>query len=73
MTPQDPPRLFNGGSRQAQFDSSGTPLVADERGFMNAVFGWMAGGLAITGAVAWYFATSGAISMLFNPMGTSLP
>ena len=69
MTPQDPPRLFNGGSRQAQFDSSGTPLVADERGFMNAVFGWMAGGLAITGAVAWYFATSGAISMLFNPMG----
>ena len=36
---------------------------------MNAVFGWMALGLAITGAVAWYFATSGAISMLFNPMG----
>ena len=68
MTPQDPPRLFNGGQRPTDFAGS-APLVADERGFMNAVFGWMALGLAITGAVAWYFASSGAISKLFNPMG----
>lgn len=36
---------------------------------MNAVFGWMAIGLSITGAVAWYFASSGAIALLFNETG----
>ena len=36
---------------------------------MNAVFGWMAIGLSITGAVAWYFASSGAIALLFNEAG----
>ena len=68
MTPQDPPRLFNGGQPSSDF-SGAAPIVADERGFMNAVFGWMAAGLSITGAVAWYFATSGAIALLFSPAG----
>ena len=68
MTPQDPPRLFNGGQRPADFAGS-APIVTDERGFMNAVFGWMAAGLSITGAVAWYFATSGAIMLLFSETG----
>ena len=45
------------------------PIVSDERAFMNGVFGWMAGGLAITAAMAWYFASSGAITMLYNEMG----
>ena len=68
MTPQDPPRLFNGGQRPTDFAGS-APIVTDERGFMNAVFGWMAAGLSITGAVAWYFATSGAVMLLFNETG----
>ena len=69
MSSQDPPRIFNGGQRATDIPSGGMPIVADERSFMNAVFGWMAGGLAITGAMAWYFATSGAIALLFNEMG----
>ena len=68
MTPQDPPRPFNGGQRPTDFAGS-APIVTDERGFMNAVFGWMAAGLSITGAVAWYFATSGAIMLLFSETG----
>lgn len=36
---------------------------------MNGVFGWMAGGLAITAAMAWFFASSGAITLLYNEMG----
>lgn len=68
MTPQDPPRLFNSGQPSSDF-AGAAPIVADERGFMNAVFGWMAAGLSITGAVAWYFATSGAIALLFSPVG----
>jgi FtsH-binding integral membrane protein len=43
--------------------------MADERAFMNGVYGWMAGGLAITAAMAWYFASSGAITMLYNQTG----
>ena len=68
MTPQDPPRLFEGGQSPADFART-APVVADERGFMNTVFGWMAIGLSITGAVAWYFASSGAIALLFNEAG----
>jgi FtsH-binding integral membrane protein len=68
MSIQDPPRLF-GGNNTSEFTSGGMPIVADERGFMNAVFGWMAAGLAITGATAWYFASSGAIRMLFSETG----
>jgi FtsH-binding integral membrane protein len=69
MSSQDPPRIFNGAQRASDFSSGSMPIVADERGFMNAVFGWMAGGLAITGGMAWYFASSGAISLLYNTTG----
>ena len=68
MSNQDPPRIF-GGNNSSDFSSAGVPVIADERAFMNAVFGWMAGGLAITGAMAWYFATSGAIMLLFSETG----
>jgi len=68
MSNQAPPRIF-GGNNSADFSSAGVPVIADERAFMNAVFGWMAGGLAITGAIAWYFATSGAIMLLFSETG----
>ena len=68
MSNQDPPRIFGGNNNTSGF--SGTaPIVSDERAFMNGVFGWMAGGLAITAAMAWYFASSGAITMLYNEMG----
>ena len=46
MSNQDPPRIF-GGNDTSGFSSS-APIVSDERAFMNGVFGWMAGGLAIT-------------------------
>ena len=68
MSNQDPPRIF-GGNNTSDFTTGGMPIVADERGFMNAVFGWMAAGLAITGATAWYFATSGAIMLMFSETG----
>jgi len=68
MSNQDPPRLF-GGNNTSDFTTDGMPIVADERGFMNAVFGWMAAGLSITGATAWYFATSGAIMLMFSETG----
>jgi len=70
MSSQDPPRLFKGGQSNATgFGAGAAPIVTDERAFMNAVFGWMAAGLAITGTVAWYFATSGAIMLLFSQSG----
>lgn len=68
MSNQGPPRIF-GGNRSSDFSATGVPVIADERAFMNGVFGWMAGGLAITGAIAWYFATSGAIMLLFSETG----
>lgn len=68
MSNQDPPRIFS-GNRTSEYTTGATAFVADERGFMNAVFGWMAAGLSITGAMAWYFASSGAIMMLFSETG----
>ena len=69
MSNQDPPRIFGGANSTSGFSSAGAPVMADERAFMNGVYGWMAGGLAITAAMAWYFASSGAITMLYNQTG----
>ena len=68
MSNQDPPRIFGGNNNTSGFSGTAS-IVSDERAFMNGVFGWMAGGLAITAAMAWYFASSGAITMLYNEMG----
>jgi FtsH-binding integral membrane protein len=54
----------------------GTPVdVVDNqalRQYVTHVFTWMVGGLAMTAAVAWWFASSGMISMLFNEGGRSM-
>lgn len=42
------------------------------RKYMVHVFTWMVGGLAITGAISYYFASSGAFEMLFNEGGRTL-
>ena len=68
MTPQDPPRLFKGGQQPTSFAGS-APIVADEKGFMNAVFGWMAAGLSITGAGCMVFRHSGADELMKSEAG----
>jgi FtsH-binding integral membrane protein len=53
--------------------SSNVVVDADAvRRFTAHVFSWMVGGLAITAAIAYYFATSGAFEMLFNEGGRTL-
>ncbi len=53
--------------------SSNAVVDADAvRRFTAHVFSWMVGGLAITAAIAYYFATSGAFEMLFNEGGRTL-
>jgi hypothetical protein len=53
--------------------SSNVVVDADAvRRFTAHVFSWMVGGLAITAAIAYYFASSGAFEMLFNEGGRTL-
>jgi len=53
--------------------SSNVVVDADAvRRFTAHVFSWMVGGLAITAAIAYYFATSGAFEMLFNEGGRTI-
>jgi FtsH-binding integral membrane protein len=53
--------------------SSNVVVDADAvRRFTAHVFSWMVGGLAITAAIAYYFATSGAFEMLFNEGGRTM-
>lgn len=53
--------------------SSNVVVDADAvRRFTAHVFSWMVGGLAITAAIAYYFATSGAFAMLFNEGGRTM-
>lgn len=42
------------------------------RKYVNHVFTWMVGGLAVTAAVAWWFASSGLIEMLYTETGRSM-
>lgn len=47
--------------------------LAEVNAFMRRVYNWMAGGLALTGLVAWYTATTPAIlRLLFTPTGPSM-
>jgi len=60
MNEFDSPRIFDGA------------FVQDEAAisrFVANVFSWMVVGLVLTGTVAYYMASSGAISMLFNSGG----
>ncbi len=53
--------------------SSNVVVDADAvRRFTAHVFSWMVGGLAITAAIAYYFASSGAFEMLFNEGGRTM-
>lgn len=42
------------------------------RKYVNHVFTWMVGGLAVTAAIAYWFATSGLISLLYTETGMSM-
>lgn len=42
------------------------------RKYVNHVFTWMVGGLAVTAAVAWWFASSGLIDLLYTETGRSM-
>lgn len=42
------------------------------RRYVNHVFTWMVGGLAVTAAVAWWFASSGLIDLLYTETGRSM-
>lgn len=61
--------------REDQIIDYASDVVVDAdavRRFTAHVFSWMVGGLAITAAIAYYFATSGAFEMLFNEGGRTL-
>ena len=61
--------------REDQIIDYSSDVVVDAdavRRFTAHVFSWMVGGLAITAAIAYYFATSGAFEMLFNEGGRTL-
>lgn len=55
-------------------DYSSNAIVDSDavRRFTAHVFSWMVGGLAITAAIAYYFATSGAFDILFNEGGRTM-
>lgn len=57
------------------FVGQASDIVVDAesvRKYVNHVFTWMVGGLAVTAAVAWWFASSGLIEMLYTETGRSM-
>jgi FtsH-binding integral membrane protein len=65
MSSYDPPRIFDDAQAPPRVSSPLSAQVQVNK-FIANVFIWMVLGLLITGATAYYFATSGAIEMMFN-------
>lgn len=66
MDPQ-PPNVFGNG--QASFQDATSFSSPDIASFMSTVFSWMVAGLLVTGATAYYAATSGWYLSLMQGLG----
>ena len=62
-----PPNIF--GSGQPTFQDASSISSPDIASFMSTVFSWMVAGLLVTGATAYYAATSGWYLSLMQGMG----
>lgn len=62
------PNSFGGSGRPMEIDYESRMDAGVTARFFNAVYGWMAAGLALTAVVAWYVSTNAALmKQIFHP------